>query len=38
MADIKSAGGIPISARDDNTAATGLRGWWHRPRAPACNV
>ena len=33
-----SAGGSPMNAPNDNTAAKGLRGWWHLPRDPACTA
>jgi hypothetical protein len=29
-----SAGGIPMNAPNDNTAANGLRGWWLSPPRP----
>jgi hypothetical protein len=29
--DITATGGVPMNAFNDNTAATGLRGWWASP-------
>jgi hypothetical protein len=30
----KATGGIPMNARNDNTAPKGLRGWWLSPPRP----